>query len=534
MKYAQIFRTRATPQNQPIPGSGQVSNSAGGYAWQVDDWTRLNRFLILGSENGSYYATEQTLTRENAEAVVRCIEADGLRVVREIVAVSDAGRAPKNDPALFALAMCAGLGDAETRRAALQALPKVARIGTHLFHFAAYVEGFRGWGRGLRQGIADWYNALPLPALALQVFKYQQRDGWSHRDLLRLAHPCTTEDTRNAIYHWVVDGWDTVGETPHPDEALRILWAFERAQKAETVAEVARLVRDYDLPMEAVPTDKRGREVWEAVLPHAGLTFLIRNLGNLSKAGLLQKGAWETIRFVTERITDPAGLKRARIHPIALLAALTTYQQGHGARGSGQWEVVPDVVDALDAAFYTAFGNVEPAGKRWVLALDVSGSMAYGTIAGIPGLTPRVGSAAMAMVTYKVEPSVAMVAFCHKMTPIDISRRQRLDDVVQAVSGLPFGGTDCALPMLWALENRVQADVFVIYTDSETWFGKVHPAQALRQYREKTGIPARLIVVSMVANRFSIADPNDPGMLDVIGFDTSAPEVIRQFAAGTL
>ncbi len=196
MKYAQIFRTRATPQNQPIPGSGQVPNSAGGYAWQVDDWTRLNRFMILGSENGSYYATEQTLTRESAEAVVRCIEADGLRVVREIVAVSDAGRAPKNDPALFALAMCAGLGDAETRRAALQALPKVARIGTHLFHFAAYVEGFRGWGRGLRQGIADWYNALPLPALALQVIKYQQRDGWSHRDLLRLAHPCTSGDGR--------------------------------------------------------------------------------------------------------------------------------------------------------------------------------------------------------------------------------------------------------------------------------------------------------------------------------------------------
>lgn len=534
MKYAQIFRTRTTPQNQPIPGSDQVPNSSGGFAWQVDDWTRLNRFLILGSEAGSYYATEQTLTRENAEAVARCIEADGLRVVREIVAVSDSGRAPKNDPALFALAMCAGLGNAETRREALKALPLVARIGTHLFHFAEYVEGFRGWGRGLRQGIADWYNAMPLPTLANQVIKYQQRDGWSHRDLLRLAHPCTPDATRNAIYRWIVDGWDSVGDEPHPDAALRVLWAFERAQKAETVAEVARLVRDYDLPMEAVPTDKRGREVWEAVLPHAGLTFLIRNLGNLSKAGLLQKGAWETVRFVTERITDAAGLKRARVHPISLLAALTTYQQGHGARGSGQWEVVPEVVEALDSAFYTAFGNVEPANKRWVLALDVSGSMSCGSIAGIPGLTPRVGSAAMAMVTYKVEPSVAMVAFSHQMTLIDISRRQRLDDVVQAVSGLPFGGTDCALPMLWALKNRVQADVFVVYTDSETWFGSVHPSQALQQYREKTGIPARLIVVGMVANRFSIADPNDAGMLDVVGFDQSAPEVIRQFAAGVL
>src|SRR5207253_6528763 len=126
MKYTNILNTRRTPQSQPIPGAGQVANSAGGFAWAVDDWTRLTRFLVLGSEGGSYYATEQKLSRENAQAVLRCIQADGERVVREIVAISDAGRAPKNDPALFALAMCAGLGDESTRRAALNALPKVA------------------------------------------------------------------------------------------------------------------------------------------------------------------------------------------------------------------------------------------------------------------------------------------------------------------------------------------------------------------------------------------------------------------------
>ena len=37
-----------TPQNQPIPGTTQVPNSGGGYSWAVDDWTRLDRFLILG------------------------------------------------------------------------------------------------------------------------------------------------------------------------------------------------------------------------------------------------------------------------------------------------------------------------------------------------------------------------------------------------------------------------------------------------------------------------------------------------------
>ena len=78
------------PQSLPIPGTSQVPNSAGGYAWAVDGWTRLRRFLILGSEGGSYYASEATLTRESARAVQECLGRDGPRTVAEIVAVSPA------------------------------------------------------------------------------------------------------------------------------------------------------------------------------------------------------------------------------------------------------------------------------------------------------------------------------------------------------------------------------------------------------------------------------------------------------------
>ena len=74
----------------------------------------------------------------------------------------------------------------------------------------------------------------------------------------------------------------------------------------------------------------------------------------------------------------------------------------------------------------------------------------------------------------------------------------------------------------------------MIFTDSETWASDVHPGQALRDYRRRSGIDARLIVVGMVSNGFSIANPSDPGMLDVVGFDTGTPEVIAGFAGGSL
>src|SRR5262249_29981610 len=179
-------------------------------------------------------------------------------------------------------------------------------------------------------------------------------------------------------------------------------------------------------------------------------------------------------------------------------------------------------------------GNVVPCGKRIVLALDVSGSMDGSQIAGVPGLSPRVGSAAMALITVATEFDYQVVAFSHQMVTCNVCPRQPLDDVADTLRRIPMGGTDGSLPMRWALDNKVQADAFVVYTDSETWYGDIHPVQALQRYREEMEIPARLVVVGMVSNGFSIAAPDDAGMLDVVGFDTATPQLISEFARGVL
>lgn len=544
MNYVDHFSTRqaVTPQTKPIPGTAQVPNSAGGFSWQVDDWTRLDRFLILGAEGGTYYIQEKPLTIQNAEAVKRCIAMDGPRVVARVVEISDQGRAPKNDPALFVLAMCAGMGDDKTRKAALAALPKVARIGTHLFHFAKYVEGFRGWGRGLRTAVQRWYGDKSVGALAFQAIKYQQRDGWSHRDMLRLAKPKTDDPLRKAVYKWIAKG--VLDEDVVTDEQaglhLAHLIAFTQAHKATTEGEIVNLVKTTSIPWEAIPTQwLTSAKVWQALLPDIGLTALIRNLGRMTANEALKTGNAD-VKFVVEQLTNKERIKSARVHPIAILAALLTYKQGHGERGSLKWAPIAKIVDALDAAFYLSFGNVTPTNKRLVLALDVSGSMDSGTIAGVPNLTPRVGAAAMALITQAVESDVTMLAFssangllgARGVIPLTISPRQRLDDVIREMSALPFCGTDCSLPITWAQEMDVKADAFIIYTDSETYAGHIHPAQALKQYRQFTKIPAKSIVVGMTSNGFTIADPNDAGMMDVVGFDTATPNVISQFIAG--
>lgn len=556
-KYLTQFTTKTpTPQSQPIPGSQQVANSAGGYSFALDKWDRLNRFLVLGSEGGSYYATERTLTIENANSVIACIEEDGHRVVNTVVEISTDGRAPKNDPAIFVLALAASLGDEDTRRTALDALPQVCRTGTHLFTFTETIQGMRGWGRGLRRSIGKWYTSKEPRKLAYQLVKYRQRGGWTHTDTLRLAHPKPESEAQQAIFRWVTGRNDEEKRaestwaydiTAPEDEAMAFIWGFEQVQKAPDVDTVLKLIATYDLPREAIPTEWLNEPaVWEALLEKMPMTAMIRNLAKMSRVGLLKSGSGAE-KTIIARITDADILRKAKIHPISVLSAMRVYALGYSLRGkvtpSGyyvhqnqakEWKPIPRVLDALDSAFELAFKNIEPTGKRFMLALDVSGSMAGGMIAGVPGLTPRDGSAAMAMVTARTEKHYNIVSFQDTIVPLNISARMRLDDVVNKTNGLRFGRTDCAQPMLYALKHKILVDTFVVYTDSETWAGSIHPTQALAEYRQTMGIPAQLVVVGMVSNGFTIADPNDAGMLDVVGFDSASPGLIADFARGAI
>jgi 60 kDa SS-A/Ro ribonucleoprotein len=543
LNYAKLFNRRVTPQSRAIPGSTQVANSAGGYSWEVDDWTRFDRFLILGAEGGTYYIGERDLVKQNHDAIVRCIKSDGVRAVERIVEISDSGRAPKNDPAVFALALVAAHAIPEAKALAFQNLAKVCRIGTHLFHFAEYVNALRGWGRGLRNAVGGWYVDQEADKLAYQVVKYQSRDRWSHGDLLRLAHPKAPSAEHEAVFRWILSGAEGLGErtvrrkvngedrvaTYGPAGRLPgIVEAFEKAKKASSKAEIVSLITEHDLPREAIPTQWLNEvEVWDALLQRMPLTALVRNLGKMTAIGLV-KPFGEAAGLIVRKLSDGALLKRARIHPLAVLIAQKVYAQGRGEKGSLTWQPVPKIIDALDAAFYATFQNVEPCGKPVLLALDVSGSMGGSMIAG-SCLSAREASAAMALVTAATERECHIMAFADRFMPLNISPRMRLDGVIKAVSCLPFMGTDCSLPMRWALENDVKVSTFATYTDSETWAGNIHPAQALRQYRKEFECDAKAVVVGMTSNGFTLADPNDRGMLDVVGFDTSVPAVIADF-----
>lgn len=537
----------STPQTEQAKPE-QVKNSAGGYVFKVDEATAIDRFLILGSDRPTYYASAQTLTRENAKAVVAYAQKQGNDLVSHIVDVSAEGRAPKNSPALLALAIAASVGDEDTRADAFHALPVVARTSTHLFEFVDYLDSMRGWGRAPRRAVADWYLGKSAEQVAYQAVKYRQRNGWTHRDVLRLAHPETLNAALNNVLGWITGKYDgSVSLLPN------IIHGFEMAKNDLSPVEAADLVTHFGLPWEALPDSViNSPEVWKALVPTMGMTALMRNLSRVARLDD-HKAAREIESVMAERLRDPETIHKARLHPVNILTAMRTYAAGRSQAGYGTggsvWTPNQHVVDALDAAFYASFKlEQEPTGKRYLVALDVSGSMGVEVK---PGLSARDVSAAMAMSLLATEPNVDVVGFTAAnsraqygysrynrppdpyeaaMTLLDLSPRRRLDDNVRTVTGLSFGRTDCSLPARWAREQGRDYDAIVIFTDNETYAGRTeHPFQALTKYREQVGHKVAQIVVGLTATDFTIADPSDPHSLDVVGFDSALPSLIAEF-----
>ena len=549
------IRRTPVPQSQRADPR-QVRNSAGGYTFKTAEVTALRRFLTMGTEGGSFNATAPELSRANAARVIRMAEHSDYRLIEEIEDISIGGRAPRVNPAIFSLAVAASLGDTHYRQAAFDRLPLVCRTGSHLLTFAGYIEQFRGWGPALTKAVGKWYTDKTADEVAYQALKYKDREGWTQRDLIKLSHFGRTPipHTHRLLFEYILKGsrasmW-LKGDMPQLLHAYQAVWA-----PGISNSQIARLIGDYNgtpgtskLTHEMLPSEALASpEVWEALI-HTGIPLgtLVKRLGQISRLGLLSPMS-ATTRTVCDRLTDPEGLAKARIHPVNQLVALRTYASGHGARSQDSWPVSQRVCDALDESFYLAYGAVPVTGLRRNVAVDISGSMQH-PAGGLPVSCRELASAA-ALVTAATEPQPMITAFTHGAYPsrwtringmnsgiseYPISSRMRLDDVMRVALGMQMGGTNCAVPMQEALKHRIPVDVFEIHTDNETWYGDIHPHQALEDYRQGMGIDARLAVVAYTPTDFTIADPADWRTLDVSGFDQAVPQLLADFASGAL
>jgi len=524
-KYVELAEKNAkvTPQTVKTPGrNDEVKNVSGGFVFEITDWNKLERFLILGTEGGSFYVNEKDMTKQSCSVLDKLLKTDHVKVIDLIAKISDENLCIKNDTCVFALASAAVSLTGEARRYALSKIQTVCRASTDFFSFVdSYKKMGGGFGSSVTKALGKWYTDKSADSLSNQLIKYRQRNGWTHSDVLRLSHPKPLTDAHNLLFKFAKD------EALVPaNSGIRNIDAYFAAKSAKTEKEICKLVLDNSLPREAIPNQwLNSPKVWEALLQDMPATAFIRNLGIMSGHGIFSALS-EAEKLAVKKLSDTKWLTKSRVHPLTILLANKIYGSGRSVQGSSSWSINKRVQDALWSAFYSSFDSVEPTSDNYLLGVDVSTSMTWVTVNGQPLLTAAEAAVALAMVLNKMNENSLIMGFSHNFIDLNLTWRDDFRELHRKVFNLGFGATNCALPMQYALQNKIPIDKFVIITDNETNTGSIKPTQALSQYRNKMDRNSGLVVCATSVNGFTIADPKDPKQLDICGFSPVVPKII--------
>jgi 60 kDa SS-A/Ro ribonucleoprotein len=623
--YASIVKglkssTSTTGQRVPRKGHEQImhKNEAGGFVYKVSDEELVLRILILGTNAPTYYSHEQKLTQDAITELQRIIrEGNGNVIVSALKSVYEGGRAPKQGATLFVLALLTQSDVPDDVKSEAYKIVTELRTFSQLYELEANRKalgsGKKQFGRGMRKALARLVSGHDGKWLSYQGTKYNSRgtdgDKWSIKDIIRCGHVASKNLTTSgqiAVAYFVngladaeekyTVACDTkVSDLASCTDVISYIRAVEAVKQESCTPDTAiQLIRDHKLPREVLNTKLlTHKSVWQALLYTTSvgtggvvtrkvtmpITALIRNLGVMSQRGLFDDAT--VTDLVCAHVVNPYVLKNGRVHPVALLTAMLTYQQGRGVKGSLTWAVSQPIVRALEDGFYVAFGHIQGTGKRIYHAVDCSGSMMSGTCA-LPHITACQAVSTLMMEAVRREsrhhaeqarlweesgrmgskPKYVqdVVLFNTKSTRVVIPPDAKLSAVMKLVNENNCGGTDCAQPMISALATFKSSggkaglyDLFVVYTDNETWYGYKHPSEALDEYRMATGIDARMVVVATTptsgtigyggyggyGSHMSILDTTHPHgksplCLNIVGFDLNAPELIRNFACGSL
>lgn len=524
-----------TPISRPLPGREKEmkKNLAGGYAFKADDFVALRRWLLTGSLNDAYYQGRRELTDLNLELLDKLVEVDPEKVAEEILYATDHGI--NNHTPILALVYLSK-GEFKAKKAFRDIFSNVIRTASHLYEFMNYTKHLRGMGKTIHKAVKSWIYNKNARDLEYQFLKYQNRYGWTGRDVLRTIKPKPLGPGQDNIFRWVV------GKMDSPDDFtvrhLKRINAYEFL-KSESVEDkdVIRMIRDYSLTHEMIPANvKRTRAVWETLFEKMPIGATLRNLGNLTNKDVF--GRVENVDILESRFTKE-GIKVGRIHPLNLVSASLIYSAGGEAgRSKLDWVPVSRVQDILEVAIKHAFESLEPTGKFFFHAVDISPSMLgadneqlWMTAADIAGV--------LALATAKAEKNYFIGGFAKTFVPLPFTKDMRYRDALgqnyMRGLGINWGGTNAGSAYQYAIDNNVFVDTFCFWTDGENWVGH-HPAVKLKEYRNKINPDAKAIYMTLVphGDQISLVDPKDPDSYDVAGFSSETVKLIQMIAGGIL
>lgn len=535
-----------TPQSKPLPGREKemVDNSSGGYSFKQSDKDILYRWMIIGSENGTYYTQDKIEVTKIGTAALKLV--DKKKIVEMAKDVIENGKANKLEYAIYSLAYVAYHGDINEKQLVYSIAPQILGNMPKMTMFLACYQAIKKietgkstiGGSGICRVISKWYMTMPTGLMAYQVAKYPQRNGFSHADLLRISHigrlesnkaKYTLPDDKVAIVEYIK--WYTNGgeEKPRIFESTnkdhKPIVGKHKIEQASTLDEALKIMKEYNLTHEMVPTKFQGsKEFYDVMMTQSPVHATVWRLGAATAKDCITPMG-DTTKAIVQRITNKDEIEKQMIHPMKFYNALTTYKNGRGEKGSLSWAPNQMILEALEDGFYHAIGTVPDSARNVLIAVDHSGSMQG---------PPLDFACAIASVLLRSQRSVQLVGYAMRISNPQVHRKMSMLGITYAIKKVSIGeGTDSTQPILYAMNKCPDADAIICITDGFTWAGSTHVSQALKKWRVKKPHGRYVEMITSMGGSQNI-DPLDMNSLVTFGQDAEAAILAINFITNGL
>jgi 60 kDa SS-A/Ro ribonucleoprotein len=400
--------------------------------------------------------------------------------------------------------------------------------------------GKKSLSSSLQRAFQRWLNS----ASTEKLLSASIGNDPSLRDILRLARPTPRDNARRALFGWLtakdVARWAPATEADLPEQ-VRLLTAFRATDSAEQqVALLEKLRARWDLLADAV----KGPQVWAAIATTMGPQALRMNLSTLQRHGVFEYPS--IVRYVADRLADPAEIRRSRQFPYQFFAAYLNASDD-----------VPQAVRlALHQAAETACGNVPELTGPVVIGLDVSGSMSSAVTGNRGrGATSKMRcvdvAALFAAAILRRNPESVVIPFDTEAYRVEVDPRDSILSLAKRLAAFGGGGTDCSLPLAKAnRELRTRKFVgCVLVSDNESWLYHGRPGWhaaggatgVMAQWQEFVRNQVRLHGKNFAGPKLVCIDlqpygttqaPERDDILNIGGFNDAVFDVVASFLAG--
>lgn len=437
-------------------------NEAGGSAYALVPKHALAQFAATGCFNGTFYADAETQL-DTLKALIAQFNENTF--LAKLAIYSRERAFLKDMPAALTATLAAR--DTVLFHQVFDRVIDNGRVLRTLFQMIRSGQfGKKSLSSSLQRAFQRWLNtASPEKLLSASI-----GHDPSLRDILRMARPTPSDNSRRALFGWLTDKevakWTPAGEVDLPEQ-VRLLVAFRTAETAEQqVALLDNLHARWDLLADTA----KGAKVWAAIARTMGPQALRMNLNTLQRHGVFDDG--ETVKAVAARLTDENEIRRSRQFPYQFFAAYLNASD----------DVPQAIKTALHKAAENACGNVPELPGPVVIGLDVSGSM-QSPVTGHRGrgATTKMRcvdvAALVAAAILRRNPESVVVPFDTQAFEAKIDPSDSILSLADRLAKYGGGGTDCSLPIRKAnaaYAKRKFAGI-VLVSDNESWVYQGRP-----------------------------------------------------------